>query len=212
MCRGIHLISNDQWNSNELVTLFRDIHPYIHFIHIREKQKSPLTVFRMIERIIEEGVPADKIIINDRADLALVSGTKGVHLGERSLPVEAVKQSFPEFMIGRSVHDLNGAIKGVHSQADYIVYGHVFPTMSKSGLKAKGIDALKEIVQAVSIPVIPVGGIKPDHIEQISRTGAAGLAVMSGIFDASHPLKASRDYFEAYQTFFERRDDDEADD
>ncbi|MBO8155523.1 MAG: thiamine phosphate synthase [Bacillaceae bacterium] len=202
MSRGIHLISNGKWETEDFISLLIDIHPYIHYVHIREKQKTPRALFQMIARLIEHGVPKSKIIINDRADLAALFSVKGVHLGEQSPPVQAVKKRFPDFTLGRSVHDLSGAQSASQYGADFLIFGHVYPTSSKPGQKAKGIYILKEIVEHVSVPVIPIGGIQPKHIPAIYQTGADGFAVMSGILDARNPRKAARDYFETYQNHF----------
>ncbi|MDQ3547823.1 MAG: thiamine phosphate synthase, partial [Chloroflexota bacterium] len=106
-----------------------------------------------LARSIRQAIGETALIVNDRLDVALIAGADGVQLGERSFAIEEARRVLPgEMMIGRSVHDLAGALAAAHAGADYLLAGHVFDTPSKTGKPGRGLDWLAEIVVAVSIP------------------------------------------------------------
>ncbi|WP_017812439.1 thiamine phosphate synthase [Paenibacillus shenyangensis] len=93
------------------------------------------------------------------------------------------------FLLGRSVHSIAQAVQAEREGMDYLFYGHIYETASKPGVAARGLEQLKQICAAVDIPVIAIGGIQPHHAEELISAGAAGIAVMSGIFAAEHPAQ-----------------------
>lgn len=140
--------------------------------------------------------PANKrplVLVNDRLDVALAVGAGGVHLAGRSLPVaDAVRLADGRLLVGRSVHSLEEAREAEQQGASYVTFGHVFPSTSKPGLPPRGTDALAEIVRALAIPVLAIGGISRDNLGGVLATGCAGVAVISAILSAPDPRDASR--------------------
>jgi thiamine-phosphate pyrophosphorylase len=122
-------------------------------------------------------------VINDRLDLALACDADGVHLGQEDLPVTfARKVSPPGFIIGTSVRTVQEAMIAETEGADYLALSPIFDTATKSDAgPGKGLDRLKEIKSAVSIPVIAVGGIGRGNVRQVMDAGADGVAVISAI-------------------------------
>ncbi len=101
----------------------------------------------------EAAEAATYLSINDRLDVALAAGADGVHLAGQSLPVDAaVKLAAGRALVGRSVHALDEALSVASLGADYVTFGHVFPTSSHPGLPPRGLDQLRAIVDAVDIP------------------------------------------------------------
>jgi thiamine-phosphate pyrophosphorylase len=131
------------------------------------------------------------LLINDRVDVALACGADGVHLAGKSLPPADARRIFGG-LLGVSVHDLAGALAAARAGADYVTFGHVFPTTSKPGLPPQGLRALRAVVDAVDIPVLAIGGIGPGNAADVLAAGCAGVAVISSILAAKDPEAAAR--------------------
>lgn len=197
--RELHVISNGRKSMREFAEIASIIHPFATAIHVREKQRDAKGIWEGVQLLLQFGVPAEKIYINDRVDVAAAARLKGVQLAYHSLGPRQVKQAFPWLRIGRSVHSSDEAKEMARQGADFLLYGHIFPTGSKPGLQARGIEGLTQLVQEVSVPVVAIGGIDPGRIPAVLETGAAGIAVMSGILDAEDPRLAAKRYYEALQ-------------
>jgi thiamine-phosphate pyrophosphorylase len=117
-----------------------------------------------------------RIIVNDRLDVALACGADGVHLRHDSITLEAVRRIAPAgFLVGRSVHvAADAALAGA---VDYLIAGPVFPTASKpAGTPWLGLGGLAAIVQAAAAPVLAIGGMTRDRLDEAAAAGAAGIA------------------------------------
>ncbi|QGH35707.1 thiazole tautomerase TenI [Gracilibacillus salitolerans] len=194
---GIHLISNGRLTERDLRLVPENIDK-IDFIHLREKSKTAKEILEMIEYLLEAGVPADRIIINDRTDVAWVKKCRGVQLAFHSIPVADVRHSFPDISIGKSVHSLDEAIVAEQNGADFLLYGHIFSSNSKPGIAPRGITGLTAVNENVSIPVIAIGGITEHNISQVLDAGASGVAIMSGMWDAEDSHEALKRYREVF--------------
>ncbi len=132
-----------------------------------------------------------KLLINDRADIAVAAGADGVHLTTSSLKPEVVRHAFgPDLLIGVSTHSLQEARDAQSGGADFIVFGPVFETASKTEYgKPKGVAELNHIASALGpFPVLALGGVNFDNVAQCSRAGSQGVAAI-GMFE--DPLKLS---------------------
>ncbi|RAZ79306.1 thiazole tautomerase TenI [Planococcus halotolerans] len=192
--KKLHIISTGKQKPEQLAEIIGVIHPYIDFIHLREKTKRAKEVYEMVELLADKKVPLSKIMINDRVDVACASNVKGVQLAYHSLPVEIVKREFMDLTVGCSVHSIEEAQIAEQQGADYVIFGHVYSTQSKPGLIPKGIEQLWSVSESVSIPVIAIGGITPTNSREVIEAGAQGVAVMSGILEAEDPLEAVKQY------------------
>lgn len=153
-------------------------------IQLREKQLSPedfLEEAKVIRKICQSHhVP---LIINDSVEIALKAEADGVHLGQGDLdPREARKLLGPKAIIGVSAHNPDEARAALAAGADYLGAGAVFPTGTKQDVTALKPETLREICQAVSIPVVAIGGISRQNALSLKGLGVAGLAVVSAIF------------------------------
>ena len=126
---------------------------------------------------------ATRILVNDRADVAIAAGAHGVHLRADSVSAGHVRTlSPPGFTVGRSVHSRAEAIEAARSGVDYLVAGTVYATPSKPGHTSwLGISGLSDIVGAVDLPVLAIGGVVADKVWDVAATGAAGVAAI-GLF------------------------------
>ena len=124
--------------------------------------------------------------VNDRLDVALAAGADGVHLGPDDMPLSAVRTAVPRpFLIGWSTDDPAAARAAAAAGADYIGCGAVFGTTSKNiGDERIGLEGLQRVVNAVSIPVVGIGGIDTRNVAQVAATGAAGAAVIRAVMAA----------------------------
>jgi thiamine-phosphate diphosphorylase len=137
------------------------------------------------------GGTATRVVVNDRLDVALASGAAGVHLREVSVPVSRVRVVAPAgFLVGRSVHRPEDAASW---DADYVVFGTVFPSRSKAADEAiAGLDGLQRALTGSRVPVLAIGGIGRAELGAVAKAGAAGVAAIdlflpSGRGD-DHPL------------------------
>ncbi|APH05898.1 thiazole tautomerase TenI [Bacillus weihaiensis] len=185
----LHVITDGKQTIESLTEKILMIHREVDFIHIREKQKSAAEIMEIVTKLREKGVPTDKLIVNDRLDVALLQGLSRVHLPGSSFSIQEVKHYQPTIRIGRSVHSIEEAKKSEQDGADYLLYGHIFSTHSKEGLEPRGIDELKKICRSVSIPVIAIGGMTAETIKLIPDK-VHGVAVMSSVMGSDDPLQA----------------------
>ena len=135
-------------------------------------------------------------IVNDHVDLALVLDAHGVHLGQHDLPIEAVRRLVPEgFVIGASTNNADEARRAVEAGASYIAIGSVFPTASKEPgrTRAASVDRVRDVKQAVDVPVVAIGGINASNIDQVIEAGADAVAVISAVCTAADPGAAARE-------------------
>lgn len=133
-----------------------------------------------------------RLIVNDRADIALAAGADGVHLGADDLPVRAVRAIVgPTALIGASCRDAESARRAEAEGADYLGVGPAFATSTKSGLpEALGPAGVGRVAAAVGVPVIAIGGVDAGRATALMEAGAWGIAVCGAVFAASDPLAA----------------------
>ncbi|OGP13116.1 MAG: thiamine-phosphate diphosphorylase [Deltaproteobacteria bacterium GWA2_54_12] len=133
-----------------------------------------------------------RLLINDRVDIALLSGADGVHLTSTSYsPKEARGLLGENRLIGVSTHGIEEALAAEADGADFVTFGPVFHTTSKAGMgDPLGIGSLKEAAQKLSIPVFGLGGIGMSNVKEVAATGAS-VALISAIMTNSDPEQAA---------------------
>lgn len=181
---GLYVISDEGVSKRSHVQVVKElVDGGVRFIQLRDKHRSDRELLRTaieVARICHRS--GAKLIVNDRVDIAVLSGADGVHLGQEDLPIEYVKRIVPgDFIIGVTVHSVREALVAAASGATYLGAGSVFPTKTKENIKLIGLDGLREIASAVNIPVVAIGGISLDNVEDVIRMGASGVAVVSAI-------------------------------
>ena len=153
-------------------------------VQLREKDLPTRELLTMAHRMREltSGYCA-KLFINDRTDIALCVGADGVHLGQESMPAYAVRKiAGDRFFIGVSTHSLKEAHIAEEGGADFLTFGPLYQTPSKLKYGAPvGLEALNKVVGEIGIPVFGIGGIKPDTISAVMKSGSCGIALINGI-------------------------------
>ncbi|MDH7498830.1 MAG: thiamine phosphate synthase [candidate division NC10 bacterium] len=146
---------------------------------------------RMKEISAEGRVP---LIINDRLDIALAAGADGVHLGQEDLPPQEARRILgPQIILGVSAANLQEAQEAERAGASYLGLGSIFPTASKPDAgRPIGTEVIAEVSRAVHIPVVAIGGIQIDNVEEVIRKGASGVAVISALLQAPDIKKAAQ--------------------
>jgi thiamine-phosphate pyrophosphorylase len=129
------------------------------------------------------------LIVNDRFDLADLAGADGVHLGADDLVPEQIPEELrARLVIGLSTHTLDQVRASRERPVDYIGFGPLFGSVSKeSDYSARGIEMLREAVELANRPVVAIGGITAQNLEDVARAGAAAAAVISAIANAVDP-------------------------
>jgi thiamine-phosphate pyrophosphorylase len=129
-----------------------------------------------------------KLIVNDRIDIALACAADGVHLGQDDLPLSAGRKLMGRKIVGISTHDVEQAREAERNGADYIGFGPMFGTTTKdTGYAMRGVEMLKQIRSAVTIPIVAIGGITEANVQQVWYAGADSAAIISDILHADDP-------------------------
>ncbi len=173
----------------------------VQWVHLRDHEAPPDAFDRAARRLIRQLwdlSDAIGISVNTQLDVAASLGVH-VHLGRRGPSVSVARQRVGEdTLIGYSAHDEIEVQSDRLSDADYFFFSPVYPTSSKPDHQGTGVAALESFCAAAAPrPVLALGGITPERILTCRRAGAYGVAVLSGIMDATAPQAASRAYLRA---------------
>lgn len=165
------------------------------FIQLREKElgsEAFLEEAKVIQQLCRKyNVP---FVINDNVDIAEAIGADGVHVGQSDMEAGDVRKRLgPDKIIGVSARTVEQALLAQERGADYLGVGAVFHTGSKADAREIDHDTLKEICEAVDIPVIAIGGITRDNVNELKGAGICGVAVISAIFAQKDVEAAARD-------------------
>ncbi len=166
------------------------------FIQLREKYASAREFYKLAENALKIARKHDvKIIINDRADIALALKADGVHLGQDDLPpVEARKILGEKAIIGFSTHNIEQAIAAVRMPIDYLAIGPIYATETKENPDAiVGLEGLRKVREATgNFPLVAIGGINSENFREVYDAGANSAAIISNLI--SEAEKISENY------------------
>jgi thiamine-phosphate pyrophosphorylase len=165
----------------------------VTFLQLREKDLDDETFFREAVRLRdmarEYGVP---FVINDNVDIAVRMDADGVHVGQSDMEAGDVRALIgPDKILGVSAQTVEQAVLAEKRGADYLGVGAVFPTGSKDDADDVSFETLKAICEAVSIPVVAIGGITAENTPQLAGSGICGIAVISAIYGQKDIYKAT---------------------
>ncbi|MBE6973377.1 MAG: thiamine phosphate synthase [Ruminococcaceae bacterium] len=163
------------------------------FLQIREKDLAEDAFEAEAERLktlcAQHGVP---FVVNDNVEIALQCDADGVHVGQSDIRGRDIRAIIgPDKILGISAGTVEEAVAAENAGADYIGVGAIFTTSTKKNARSMTMEQLKEIVSSVSIPVVAIGGISAENILQLRGSGVDGVAVVSAIFAAGDPGKAT---------------------
>lgn len=187
---GAATIQNFREKSIEILKLIeKAVEAKISLIQIREKQLSAKLLFELAREAAKITKDSEtKLLVNERADIALAAKADGVHLPANSLSAEIIRANFPaSFIIGVSAHTVAEVEKAKSEGADFATFSPIFPTVSKAKYGApQGIAKLREVVETVGeFPVIALGGINANNFAEAFRAGAKGIAAIRFLNDAA---------------------------
>ena len=164
---------------------------------VKESLDGGVTMVQLREKTLEEGKFLEEakelqtlcrerhipFIVNDNVDIAKAMDADGVHVGQDDMETMDVRAKLgPDKIIGVSAHTVEEALLAEKQGADYLGVGAVFPTSSKSDVDVMPYETLKAICEAVSIPVVAIGGIGRENVSRLTGSGICGVAVISAIY------------------------------
>jgi thiamine-phosphate pyrophosphorylase len=155
------------------------------FIQLREKNLPPFQFFEQAMTAVERARQCSiRVIINDRADIALATRADGVHLGQDDLPPDAARRLLGNHaIIGYSTHNLEQAQRALSLPIDYLAIGPIFATSSKTATEpVVGLEGLRSVARlAEGLPVVAIGGITLENARAVIDAGATSVAVISAV-------------------------------
>ena len=158
----------------------------VTIIQLREKNLTTNQYYQLAKQV-KEITDAYQIplIIDDRLDICLAVDAAGLHIGDDELPVSVARKVLgPEKILGVTAKTVKRALEAETSGADYLGTGAIFPTTTKENAPITLISTLKTICQTVAIPVVAIGGLTSENIDQLIGTGIAGVAVVRDLMQA----------------------------
>ena len=158
----------------------------VTIVQLREKNLTTNQYYQLAKQVKEitdaYQVP---LIIDDRLDVCLAVDAAGLHIGDDELPVPIARQVLgPDKILGVTAKTVKRALEAEEGGADYLGTGAIFPTTTKENAPITLISTLKDICQTVSIPVVAIGGLTSENIDQLIGTGIAGVAVVRDLMQA----------------------------
>lgn len=160
----------------------------ITMVQLRVKSMAPRDFLALARRArAATQARGCQLIINDRIDIAMACDADGVHLGQDDLPLAAGRKLMGRKIVGISTHDIEQARDAERNGADYIGFGPMFGTTTKATeYGARGTDMLRQIRSAVKLPIVAIGGITEQNIQQVWQAGADSAAIISDILKAEN--------------------------
>ena len=158
----------------------------VTIIQLREKNLTTNQYYQLAKQVkeITEAYQVP-LIIDDRLDVCLAVDAAGLHIGDDELPVSVARQVLgPEKILGVTAKTVTRALEAEEGGADYLGTGAIFPTTTKENAPITLISTLKTICQRVAIPVVAIGGLTSENIDQLIGTGIAGVAVVRDLMQA----------------------------
>lgn len=198
---ALYLITDRSLSARPLSELLEEcLAAGLRAVQLRDKAR-PVRDLLGLATVLREATRrhAARLLINDRADVALAADADGVQRTHASLPVAALRRILPPGrLIGASVHGIDEARTAEAEGADFLVFGPVYDTPSKRRYgPPQGVEALRRVVDGVGIPVLAVGGVTPARVADVLRAGAAGVAVIAAIVAAERPADATKAFLDA---------------
>ena len=158
----------------------------VTIIQLREKNLTTNQYYQLAKQVkkITDAYQVP-LIIDDRLDVCLAVDAAGLHIGDDELPVSVARKVLgPEKILGVTAKTVKRALEAEEGGADYLGTGAIFPTTTKENAPITLISTLKTICQTVAIPVVAIGGLTSENIDQLSGTGIAGVAVVRDLMQA----------------------------
>ncbi|MAV38002.1 MAG: thiamine phosphate synthase [Planctomycetaceae bacterium] len=174
----------------------------VHALQLRDKSLTDRQLVDAARKL--RRVTADRetlFVVNDRPDVAVLSGADAVHIGQEELTVKDARAIVgPEMLIGVSTHSLQQARQAVISGANYLGCGPTFPSTTKQFTTFAGLEFLTAVAGEIGLPAFAIGGIGPDNLSEVLATGVRRIAVGAAVTEAAQPEQAVRRLLEQLRT------------
>ncbi|MSQ14589.1 MAG: thiamine phosphate synthase [Dehalococcoidia bacterium] len=165
----------------------------VNAVQVRDKSVTSGELLQLAQRLRAITNGKAMLIINDRADVAVACDADGVQLPEDGISPKVARLVMGrEALVGCSVHSMQSALNAERAGADYLILGTIYPSRSHPEGPIAGVGLLKEVCQAIAIPVLAIGGVTKDNIAEVIENGAAGAAVISAVLAADDPKVAAQ--------------------
>ncbi len=166
-------------------------------IHIRDPAASGGQLYRLARALADgAAVHGGWCVVNERTDVALAAGAQAAQLGHRALPLDAARRVVGDRMaLGVSAHSMSETRAANAGGANYAVLGTIFPSPSHPGTPPLGIVALSDS-RACGLPIVAIGGVSAERVNEVMGAGASGIAVLSAVWDARDPVASAVDLLE----------------
>ncbi len=183
-----------------LSVVARAVRAGVRAVQLRERDLVARDLLAMADDL-QRTTPDAQIFINDRVDVALALGSRGVHLRESSLPTAVARSLLrAEQLLGQSVHSVEAAIAAEREGADFVVLGPIYETPSKQEYGPPlGLGALEKASRIARIPVFAIGGITASRARDVRSAGGYGVAVLSSIMTAADVEQATQTLLSALE-------------
>ena len=162
-------------------------------VQVREKGMPSGDLYQLAKKLRFVTRGKALLIINDRVDIALAVDADGVHLPSHSLPIGVAKKLKEEWLIGKSVHNVEEAVAAEEEGADYLVLGTIYGTASHPDREGSGPELIAKVKARVQTPVYAIGGINASNAREVMNAGAHGIAVIRSILASENPRAAARE-------------------
>ena len=181
---SVYVISDDP------AVLARAVEDGVRIIQLRDKSGDTLQIKTKARALLAHPRRAEFLfILNDDPALALEIGADGVHIGQDTDSVQTRKIVGANFLIGKTTHNLDQARQAVCDGMDYISAGPVYPTPTKPGRPAVGLEYVREVAQNIALPFVAIGGIDETNIDDVIRAGARTIGIVRAAARAPEFLK-----------------------
>ena len=168
----------------------------VTIVQLREKNLTTNQYYQLAKQVkkITDAYQVP-LIIDDRLDVCLAVDAAGLHIGDDELPVSVARQVLgPDKILGVTAKTVKRALEAEEGGADYLGTGAIFPTTTKKNAPITLISTLKTICQRVAIPVVAIGGLTSENIDQLIGTGIAGVAVVRDLMQAEDIEAKTQDF------------------
>ncbi len=178
----------------------------VNMVQLREKDLPGGRLLNLALEIQQTIGDRALLTLNERLDVALLCDADGLHLGEEALsPTSARRITGDILQIGRSIHNMRGALKAQEQGVDYLIAGSVFDTRSHPGGRPMGLEFIKELAPMLQIPYLGIGGINTSNAASVIAAGASGVAVISAILASGQPRESAKALWETLKKAWDSR-------
>lgn len=200
---GLYVIIDTQvlQGRDQLEAARQVIQAGVRVIQFRDKTLEKSRLLR-IARDLQELCHQNGVlfIMNDYLDIALAVGADGLHIGQNDLPVETARRLLPlDKILGVSVTTPELARTAASAGADYIAVGAIYPTSSKEKITVVGLEAVRQVRQAVKLPLVAIGGINQSNVRDVVEAGADSVCVISAVLNAPDITRAAQNIIQTIE-------------